>query len=452
MKETLSSINDAKAENQQQSYAAWIGLDWADQKHFWSMRTADGKLQRGQLDNTPESIKIWASELGQRFAGRSVAVAVEQARGAVINMLSMYAHLVLFPVHSTTVANYRKSFAPSGAKSDPQDGDLILDLLTKHPERFKCLRPDTVETRKLQLLTEERRKLVNLHTSQVQYLTNWLKQIFPQILLWFDDPSTKLVEDLLLCWPTLPQLQKVSPKKLLKFLQLHNCRSEARNQQRLAEIRQAVPATTDPALLSGGTLCIQNSVRLLAQLRDSIAVFDRHIQEVFQSHPDRFIVESFPGAGAALEPRLIAAVGTFRDRFESAADLASFAGIAPVTESSGKSRWIHWRWACPKFIRQTFHEWAGCSIQHCEWARAYYDKKRASGKGHHAAIRALAFKWIRIFFRCWRDQVPYDEKRYLQATQARLPKRAQDVPPTPVKPTVVLKTCGDFKKLVEFSY
>ena len=63
MKETLSAINDAKAENQQQPYAAWIGLDWADQKHFWSMRTADGKLQRGQLDNTPESIKLWASEL-----------------------------------------------------------------------------------------------------------------------------------------------------------------------------------------------------------------------------------------------------------------------------------------------------------------------------------------------------------------------------------------------------
>ena len=452
MKEILSSINDAKVENQQRPYAAWIGLDWADQKHFWSMRTADGKLQRGQLDNTPEAIKIWASELDQRFTGRPVAVAVEQARGAVINMLSMYAHLVLFPVHSTTVSNYRKSFAPSGAKSDPQDGDLILDLLIKHPERFKCLRPDTEETRKLQFLTEERRKLVNLHTSQLQYLINWLKQVFPQILLWFDKPSTPLVEDLILRWPTLPQLQKVSPKKLLKFLQQHNCRSEERNQQRLAEIRQAIPATNDPALLTSGTLCIQNAVRLLAQMRAGIAAFDRQIDEVFQSHPDRAIVESFPGAGPALEPRLIAAVGTQRDRFESATNLASFTGIAPVTESSGKSRWIHWRWACPKFIRQTFHEWAGCSIQKCGWARAYYDKKRASGKGHHAAIRALAFKWIRIYFRCWRDRVPYDEKRYLESVQARQPNTGPAATPTPTKPTLVLKTCGDFKKLVEVSY
>jgi transposase len=450
MKQTVSVINNEK--KQTQPYAAWIGLDWADQKHFWSMRTAEGKLQRGELDNTPEAIEIWASALDQRFAGQPVALAIEQARGAVISMLSKYAHLVLFPVHSTTVANYRKTFTPSGAKSDSRDGDLILDLLTKHPERFQRLQPDTVETRSLQFLTEERRKLVNLHTSQLQYLINWLKQIFPQILSWFDHPSSPLVEDLLLRWPTLPQLQKATPKTLLKFLQRHNCRSEERNQQRLAEFRQAVAATHDPALLSSGVLCIQNAVRLLAQMRAGIAAFDVQIAEVFKSHPDRAIVESLPGAGPVLEPRLIAAVGTQRDRFASAKALAGFTGIAPVTEASGNSRWVHWRWACPKFIRQTFHEWAGCSIRTCDWARAFYDKKRAEGKGHHAAVRALAFKWIRIFFRCWRDRVPYDEQRYLNSINARLPKTALAPVPAPTKLTLVLKNCGDFKKVVDVSY
>jgi hypothetical protein len=87
----------------------------------------------------------------------------------------------------------------------------------------------------------------------------------------------------------------------------------------------------------------------------------------------------------------------------------------------------------------------------CDWARAYYDKKRAEGKGHHAAVRALAFKWIRIFFRCWRDRVPYDEQRYLASVRARLPKNAP-TPPATTKPTLVLKTCGDFKKIVEVSY
>jgi len=123
--------------------ATRIGLDWADQKHFWSMKAPGGKIIRGQLNNTPEAIDVWASELAQRFSGQPVAVALEQSRGAVIAMLSKYAHIILFPVHPNTVANYRLSFSPSRAKGDPSDGDLILDLLEKHPERLRRLRPDT---------------------------------------------------------------------------------------------------------------------------------------------------------------------------------------------------------------------------------------------------------------------------------------------------------------------
>jgi len=436
------SPNDAKAERQ--LYAAWIGLDWADQKHFWSMFTADGKRTHGQLDNTPEAIEVWAAELAQQFGGRPVAVALEQARGAVIAMLSKYAHLVLFPVHPTTLANYRKAFSPSGAKSDPTDGDLILDLLVKHPERLRPLQPDTVETRGLQFLTEERRKLVDQHTSETQRLINWLKQVFPQILRWFDDPAAPLVGELLLRWPTLQQLQKASSKTLLKFFHEHNCRSEERIKQRLDQIGQAVPAVTDPALLQTGTLCIHNSVGILKHMRNGIANFDRQIAEIYRAHPDRAIVESFPGAGPALEPRLIAAVGSRRDRFDSANSLACFTGIAPVKQSSGGACWIHWRRACPKFIRQTFHEWAACSIRCCDWARVYYEQQRAKGKGHHAAVRALAYKWIRIFFRCWRDRVPYSEERYLKNLRP-----AAVVSQSASQLQFEWKPCAGFSKLVE---
>lgn len=429
-------------------YAAAIGLDWADQEHFWSMKTADGKITRGQLSNTPEAIDVWAAELAQRFESKPVAVALEQSRGAVIAMLCKYGHIVLFPVHPNTVANYRKSFAPSGAKGDASDGDLILDLLVKHPDRLRRLRPDTVETRQLQFLTEERRKLVNQRTAELQQLISWLKQIFPQILRWFGEPASPLVRDVLLRWPTLKELQKARPQTLLKFFHQHNCRNEKLIQTRLAEIGQAVEATTDAALLKTATLCIQNCVRILAQMQNGIAEFDRQILEVYRTHPDRALVESFPGAGPALEPRLIAAAGSMRDRFESADSLACYTGIAPVTESSGKSRWVHWRWACPKFIRQTFHEWARCSIRTCAWARAYYDQQRDKGKGHHAALRALAFKWIRIFFRCWRDRVPYSESLCRQAqvlSMKQQPRQAQ------AGVQLAWETCGSFSKPTKLS-
>jgi transposase len=372
-------------------------------------------------------------------------VALEQARGAVIAMLVKYAHLVLFPIHPNTLTNYRKAFTPSGAKSDSRDADLALELLVCHPEKLRRLEPDTVETRKLQFLTEERRRLVNQQTSETQRLIAWLKQVFPQILQWFDNPACALVGTLLLRWPTVQALQKVAPKVLRKFLRQHNSRSVERIEERLAQIRQAVPATDDPALLETGILCIQNSVRLLEQMREGIARFEREIAETYSQHPDRALMESFPGAGTALEPRLIAAVGSRRERFESAQSVASFVGIAPVKDASGKQEWIHWRWACPKFIRQTFHEWTGCSIRDCQWAREHYDRQRAKGKGHHAAIRSVAFKWIRIFFRCWRDRVPYSEEIYLKTRQARTPK------PEPAAFSVQWKSCGGFSKLSELS-
>ena len=433
----MSDLDQAAVKRE---FAAHIGIDWADQKHFWTMRTADGKTQRGELDNTPEAVQVWAAELEQRFGGRPVAVALEQARGAVIAMLCKYAHLVLFPIHPNTLANYRKAFRPSGAKSDPRDADLALELLVSHADKLRRLEPDTVETRKLQFLTEERRRLVNQQTSETQRLIGWLKQVFPQILQWFEDPACAMVGELLLRWPTLPALQKATPKTLRTFFHRQNCRSAERIEERIAQIRQAVAATHDAALLETGILCIQNSVHVLEQMREGIARFDHQIAETYRQHPDRAIMESFPGAGPALEPRLIAAVGSRRERFESAQSVACFVGIAPVKEASGQQRWVHWRWACPKFFRQTFHEWAGCSIRTCQWAREHYDQQRDKGKGHHAAIRSVAFKWIRIFYRCWRDRVPYSEQTYLKAKAARAPK------PHPAV-SMQWESCGGFAKL-----
>ena len=445
----MSELNAGNATD----FAARIGLDWADQKHFWTMLTADGKLTRGELKHTPEEIEIWAVELSRQFGGGPIALALEQTRGSLVAILSKYAHIHLFPLHPTKLANYRKSVCTSGAKGDPSDADLILDYLVKHPEWLRCLQPDTEATRSLQFLVQERRRLVDQHTCELLRLTHWIKQIFPQLLQWFDHLSTPLVGDLLKRWPTLPLLQKASAKTLRNFFQKHNCRSEERILQRLREIGQAVPATTDVALLRAGNLCVLTSVQLLASLRAAIAEFDRQIEAIYQTHPDRFITESLPGAGPALEPRLIAALGSNRERFESASNMACCFGIAPVTESSGKSLWIHWRWACSKFLRQTFHEWANCSIRSCDWARQHYDLQHQQGKSHHACLRSVAFKWIRILFRCWRDRVPYSEQRYLKAL------RTHDSVPsatTPIKSEVSTplsgtrwESCGSFSKLAK---
>ena len=132
-----------------------------------------------------------------------------------------------------------------------------------------------------------------------------------------------------------------------------------------------------------------------------------------------FLFGDLPGAGPALAPRLLAAFGTDRERFQSAGELQTLSGVAPVTKKSGRRRIVHRRWACPKFLLQTFHEFASCSAKRSSWARAFYLQQRAAGKGHHAALRSLAFKWIRILFRCWKTSTAYCEQRYLQTLRRK---------------------------------
>ena len=95
------------------------------------------------------------------------------------------------------------------------------------------------------------------------------------------------------------------------------------------------------------------------------------------------------------------------------------AGIAPVVERSGQKSWTHWRYSCPKFLRQTFVEWAGQSVRFSYWANAFYRAQIEKGKPHNTAIRALAFKWIRIAYQCWKTKTPYDESRYLSSLKLR---------------------------------
>ena len=131
------------------------------------------------------------------------------------------------------------------------------------------------------------------------------------------------------------------------------------------------------------------------------------------------LFRALPGAGPALAPRLLVAFGSDRERFQSAAELQTFSGVAPVTKRSGKQCNVHRRWACPKFLLQTFHEFAHCSLQALRLGQSLLPPATIRGKGHHAALRTLAFKWIRILFRCWKTKIPYSEERYLESLRRR---------------------------------
>jgi transposase len=405
---------------QEPKFAAFVGIDWADQKHAWCLQAA-GATQRenGEVEHRPEAVEAWVGQLCRRFGNRPIAVAVEQVKGALVFMLSKYEPLHLFPVPPAMSAKMRQALYPSGSKDDPRDADLLLELLLQHRDKLHRLSPDSEATRRVQNLVEERRNLVDEKTAQTNRLTNQLKIYFPQMLEWFEQLDTELVCALLEQWPTLEELQKVPPARLRTFFRKQRCHYPELVERRMVGIQQAMPAIRDRAVIEAKSTVVKVSAQVIRSLVRGIADLDRKIEEAAAAHPDFFIFESLPGAGAVLAPRLLAAFGSQRDRYANAEEVQSYTGIAPVTERSGKKKWIHFRWACPKFLRQSFHEWAGHSIAHSQWARSYYQQQRERGKGHHAAVRGLAFKWIRIVFRCWKDRVVYDESKYLAALAKR---------------------------------
>ena len=273
--------------------------------------------------------------------------------------------------------------------------------------------------RTLMTLVEQRRRLMNDRIRITNRLRSTLKQYYPQALEWFDRIDTQLFCDFIKRWPSLVQARCARKATLEKFFREHNMNRKALLERRLTAIKSALPLTEDEAIITPYQLQAVTLVAQLAVALASIRRYDDEIAALAPQHPDYALFEGLPGAGPTLAPRLLVAFGEQRERYSKAAELQKYAGIAPVTERSGQSTWIHWRWQCPTFLRQTFVEWAAQTINKSYWAGLYYYQQRAKGCSHQAAVRALAFKWIRILYRCWITRTPYDEAKYLKTLQQR---------------------------------
>jgi transposase len=403
-----------------QRFAALIGIDWANAKHDICLQASDSAaIEHSVVKHSPEAIDVWVRELRQRFGTQPIAIALELDKGPLVYALQKYDGFVLFPVNPTMLAKYRQAFVPSGAKDDPTDAELALQLLLRHPEALKGLKPQSTQMRSLVQLVQDRRRLVNDKVRITNRLTNALKNYFPQPLQWFRDKDTVLFCDFLSRWPTLKQLKRARRSVLEAFFHEHNVRRRTVIEERIQAIRSALPLTEDPAIIEPQSLL---ALALIAQLRcalDAIERFDSAIEATTAQLPDYAIFSSLPGAGPTFAPRLLAAFGEDRQRYQRCEELQKYSGIAPVTERSGQKSWVHWRYRAPTFLRQTFVEWAGETIPRSFWAKAFYEQQRNKGLSHQAALRTLAFKWIRILFRCWQDRTPYDEATYLLALQRR---------------------------------
>ena len=399
---------------------AWVGLDWADPKHDVCLQASGSvEVERRMVEHQPEALHAWVADLRHRFPQGPGAIALEQSRGSLFYALRHYEFLRLYPIPPKALADYRRALYPRGSKNDPPDAQLLLEFLRKHPERFRPGVADDVETRQMALRREHRRRLVDDRTALTNHLTALLKGYFPAALQGAGDLTAPLAWDFLAQFPRLERAQRASRVEGRKLYRAHPRRTPEQREELGEQIRSARPLTPDRAIIESSGRVVETLGGQLRVLQAGVKVLERKRRDLFAAPPDQALFASFPGAGKALAPRLLAAWGSDRQRFPGPDNRPCFAGPAPVTVTSGKSEWGHRRFACPTLVGQTFHEFAAPSRLQSPWAQAYYQQQRAKGADHHPAVRALAFKWIRIRFRCGTDRTPYDEARYPQALQRR---------------------------------
>jgi transposase len=398
-----------------------IGLDRSDTKaDLHLIHTRTGQRQDKTVGTSPQALHQWLAQLRQDHPTAQVGICLEQPAENLIFFLEPYSWITLYAVNPVTVQKFRETFVTSRAKDDLKDAFHAAELLLTHPDKLRPWLPDDSPTRQLDELVRHRRAVVDERTGLTNRLMALLKQYFPQALdLAGEDLWRPLATAFLLKWPTLQSLQKARPESIKNFYHLNGSRSQTLMAQRLERIEKALPLTDELALLQSYTLRVQLICKQLQALHKTLKQFDKQMAQVFAQHPDHALFESLPGAGPVLAARLTTAMGSQRERYGSAANLQSFSGIAPVTKRSGGKCHIHRRYRCPTFTKQSFHEYAKESILWSRWAAAYYWQQRQRGASHHTAVRALAYKWQRIIWKCWQARTPYKEEIYEAALKKR---------------------------------
>lgn len=400
------------------------GIDWADKKHDAVVLDEHGhKLGAIRVAHTSEGLARldeWLTQmLGQESKEQMVCI-IETSHGLLIAFLLEHGWPV-YPVNPRTVDRRRSA---SGAKTDQIDAYLLAKTGRADFADLHRLIPDSEKVAELKGLTRDQDSLIQMQTRLVNQLTACLKAYSPVALSLFTKVQQHSTLVFLQTYPTLQAAQNASVEHIQQVLQAagHTTARKVAPQiyERLHQPSlQADAVTTRTKSRLVAALCAQ-----LLPLVEQIAAYDKEIQQLFLSHEDKDVFCSLPGAGKRLAPRLLAEVGDDAARYETSASLQALGGTSPVLFQSGTYRNPHRRLGCIKPLRNALHQFAWQSPQLEPWAAAYYERKRAEGKSHGVAVRALSNIWARILFAMLSTHAAYDRATFERAKHLHAPKAA----------------------------
>jgi transposase len=393
----------------------YVGLDWADTHHDVEVLDEAGKrVGVRRFAHSHEGL----NELKQfllRMATQpeNLACIVETNHGLLITFL-LEAGIPVYPVNPKSANQLRKA---AGAKTDQIDAHLLAKRGRLDLAELRRLEPDSPIVEELKTLTRDQDTLIQTQTRLVNQLTACLKEYYPAALSLFAKLQQRSTLVFLQTYSTPQVAQGASLEEITAILRTGKHTNPTRVAPKIVEELRHPQLVASAVIVRAKSRLMLSLVKQLLVVIEDIATYDEAISSLFLTHKDQEIWSSLPRAGKRLAPRLLAEWGDDRTRYADASSVQALAGTAPVPFQSGNFAKAHKRFACLKPLRNHLHQFAWQSTLQEGWALAYYQRKRAEGKTHSMAVRALANVWVRIIYRMWQSKSCYQTAVFEQAQQ-----------------------------------
>jgi transposase len=399
----------------------YVGLDWADTHHdVVVLDEAGRRIGSRRFAHSPQGwhdLKQYVLSIAT--SPEQVACIVETNHGLLIAFL-LEAGFPVYPVNPKTTNQLRKA---AGAKTDRIDAYLLAKTGRFDLAELRRLEPDSPTVQELKTLTRDQDALIQTQTRLVNQLTACLKEYYPAALHLFAKLQQRSTLLFLQTYPTPQAAQAASLEAITTTLRTAKHTNPKAAAPKIFEEIQRPQLAANEVVVRAKSRLMLSLVKQLLVVIEEIASYEKAINPLFLIHRDQEIWSSLPGAGKRLAPRMLAEWGEDRSRYADANSVQALAGTAPVPFESGHYAKAHKRFACCKPLRNALQQFAWQSTQQEGWALAYYQRKRAQGKTHRMAIRALANVWVRIIYRMWVNQTCYQRETF-EAAQRAHAKRA----------------------------
>jgi transposase len=393
----------------------FCGIDWASEHHaVCVVDDAGTKATAFVIAHTAEGFDQLVARLRRYGDPTTLPVAIERPDGRLVDRLLEAGHPVV-AVQPNAINAWRNAEILSGAKHDPGDAALIAEYLRLRQHRLRVLQPFSAETRALRAVVRTRTDLVDQRVAAANQLSACLEGFWPGAKAIFADLASPIALDFLARYPTPESADRLGEARMAAFLTKHSYCGRRPPGQLLARLRAAPAGLTGTVEVEARRDTVLAMVKVLRALAAAIKDLDRSVVAHLGEHPDAEIFTSLPRSGRINAAQVLAEWGDCRPAYADAEAVACLAGATPVTKQSGKHTAVQFRWACNKRFRQAITTFADNSRHASPWAAKTYADALARGHDHPHAVRILARAWIRVIWRCWIDQVPYDPAKHRAA-------------------------------------